>query len=98
METPEHRVQFMPAASVQLGQYLHALPTASWSWPGACDRWEVRDVVGHLILGAESTLMSSLVLLLYGRLPLPDAIAAGHITAEGATALISSFAQWFRGM
>ena len=38
------------------------------------------------------------VLLLYGRLPLPDAIAAGHITAEGATELIPTFAQWFRGM
>jgi hypothetical protein len=38
------------------------------------------------------------VLLLYGRLPLPDAIAAGHITAEGATELVPMFAQWFRGM
>jgi hypothetical protein len=38
------------------------------------------------------------VLLLYGRLPLSDAIAAGHITAEGATELIPTFAQWFRGM
>jgi uncharacterized protein (TIGR03083 family) len=53
METPEHRVQFMQAASVQLGQYLRALPAASWRRPSACDRWEVRDVIGHLILGAE---------------------------------------------
>jgi hypothetical protein len=53
METPENRVQLIQSASVQLGQYLHALPAASWRWPSACDRWEVRDVIGHLILGAE---------------------------------------------
>ena len=54
METPDNRVQLIQAASVQLGQYLHALSAASWRWPSACDRWEVRDVVGHLILGAEA--------------------------------------------
>ena len=53
METPANRVQLIQSASVQFGQYLHALPAESWRRPSACDRWEVRDVVGHLILGAE---------------------------------------------
>jgi hypothetical protein len=38
------------------------------------------------------------VLLLYGRLTLPHAIAAGRIAAEGETGLIPAFAQWFRGV
>jgi uncharacterized protein (TIGR03083 family) len=53
METPANRVQLIRSTSRQFGQYLHALPAASWNQPSACDRWEVRDVVGHLILGAE---------------------------------------------
>jgi uncharacterized protein (TIGR03083 family) len=53
METPDNRVKLVQAASAQLGQYLHALPPASWRRPSACQHWEVRDVVGHLILGAE---------------------------------------------
>ena len=60
METPETRVQLIQSASVQLGQYLHASPAAAWRRPSACDRWEVRDVIGHLILGLNSTLTSSL--------------------------------------
>lgn len=38
------------------------------------------------------------VLLFYGRLPLPQAIAAGRITAAGELDLIPVFAQWFRGV
>jgi Mycothiol maleylpyruvate isomerase N-terminal domain len=53
METPENRVQLIRSTSRQFGQYLHALPAASWNQPSAGNRWEVRDVVGHLILGAE---------------------------------------------
>ena len=53
METPAHRVQLVQAESAQLAHDLHALPPEAWRRPSACDRWEVRDVVGHLILGAE---------------------------------------------
>jgi hypothetical protein len=38
------------------------------------------------------------ILLLYGRLSLPEAIAAGRITAAGDTGLIPAFAQSFRGV
>jgi SCP-2 sterol transfer family len=38
------------------------------------------------------------VLLLYGRLTLPHAIATGRIAAEGEMDLIPVFAQWFRGV
>jgi len=38
------------------------------------------------------------VLLLYGRLTLPHAIAARRIVAEGDMDLIPVFAQWFRGV
>ena len=38
------------------------------------------------------------VLLAYGRLTLPQAIAAGRIAAEGEMELIPVFAQWFRGV
>jgi uncharacterized protein (TIGR03083 family) len=53
METPESRIQLTQAASAQLRQYLHILPLEAWSRPSACQHWEVRDVVGHLILAAE---------------------------------------------
>ena len=38
------------------------------------------------------------IFLLYGRLSLPEAIAAGRITADGDTGLIPAFAQSFRGV
>jgi uncharacterized protein (TIGR03083 family) len=53
METPENRVKLVQSASEQLTHYLHALPPEAWSQPSACQRWAMRDVVGHLILGAE---------------------------------------------
>src|SRR4029453_18147975 len=53
METPAYRVQLVQSESEQLLQYLTALPPEAWHHPSACHRWEVRDVVGHLIAGAE---------------------------------------------
>lgn len=53
METPAYRVQLVQAESERFLQYLHALPPEAWCHPSACPRWEVRDVVGHLIAGAE---------------------------------------------
>ena len=38
------------------------------------------------------------ILLLYGRLTLPDALAAGRMTVEGDVGLIPTFAQSFRGV
>jgi uncharacterized protein (TIGR03083 family) len=53
VETPDSRVMLVQAASAQLGRYLHTLPPEAWRRPSACHHWEIRDVVGHLILGAE---------------------------------------------
>ena len=53
MEIPEYRVKLIQAESEQLGHYLHTLSTDAWTEPSACQGWAVRDVVAHLILGAE---------------------------------------------
>lgn len=53
MDAPENRVKLVQAESDRLTQDLHALPPEAWSRPSACDRWEVRDVVAHLVGGAE---------------------------------------------
>jgi uncharacterized protein (TIGR03083 family) len=53
MHTPETRVNLIQSEATRLGQYLYALPPEAWSRPSACHRWQVRDVIGHLILSAE---------------------------------------------
>src|SRR4030095_13043670 len=53
MDAPEERVRLVLAESERLKQYLHSLPPEAWRKPSACDRWEGRDVVAHLALGAE---------------------------------------------
>jgi uncharacterized protein (TIGR03083 family) len=53
MDSPEERVRLVISESERLKQYIHSLPPEAWSTPSACDRWEVRDVVAHLVLGAE---------------------------------------------
>ena len=39
--------------SERLTRYLSSLPPESWQSPSACEKWEVRDVVGHLAWGAK---------------------------------------------
>jgi uncharacterized protein (TIGR03083 family) len=53
MEMPAHVVQVLKGEAERLTQYLQALPPDAWRRPSACDLWEVRDVVGHLICMAE---------------------------------------------
>jgi len=53
MDSLEERVRLVLAESERLKQYMHSLPPEAWRTPSACDRWEVRDVVAHLVLGAE---------------------------------------------
>ena len=53
MVSPEYCVKLVQSESEQLKQYLDTLPPDAWSRPSACDRWEVRDVVAHLIGGAQ---------------------------------------------
>jgi uncharacterized protein (TIGR03083 family) len=53
MDSPEATVQLVIAESERLMQYLDTLTPEAWRMPSACDGWAVRDVVGHLIMGAE---------------------------------------------
>jgi uncharacterized protein (TIGR03083 family) len=53
MEAFKHRIELCQAVAEQLTQYLQTLSAEAWCAPSACETWEVRDVVGHLILGAE---------------------------------------------
>ena len=53
MDSPEERVKIAIRESARLKDYLSSLPAEAWNKPTACDLWEVRDVVSHLIGGAE---------------------------------------------
>ena len=53
MDEPEHLLDLTKSESQWLHQYLDTLPAEAWSKPSACDAWEVRDVVGHLVWVAE---------------------------------------------
>ncbi len=54
MDSPEARVKIATAESEQLKEYLSSLSAEAWSKPSACDRWQVRDVVAHLVGVAQS--------------------------------------------
>ena len=49
MSTQAELVTVIQTESERLQQYLAALPQDAWTTPSACARWEVRDVVAHLI-------------------------------------------------
>ena len=53
MTTPGDRVKLIASESGRIKQYLNTLPADAWSRPSACDAWEVRDVVAHLIGATE---------------------------------------------
>jgi uncharacterized protein (TIGR03083 family) len=53
MDAPASLVQRIQSEAARLTQYLHTLAPDAWIRPSACDRWEVRDVVGHLTWVAE---------------------------------------------
>ena len=53
MDTFADRVTLLQSESARIKQYLHTLPPNAWTRPSACERWDVRDVVGHLISVAE---------------------------------------------
>jgi len=54
MQTLGPRIELCQAAAAQLTQYLQTLSAEAWCHPSACEAWEVRDVVGHLIVCAEA--------------------------------------------
>ena len=49
MSTQAELIKVVQTESERLQQYLAALPADAWTKPSACARWEVRDVVAHLI-------------------------------------------------
>jgi uncharacterized protein (TIGR03083 family) len=49
MSTQAELVKVIQTESERLQQYLAALPVDAWTKPSACARWEVGDVVAHLI-------------------------------------------------
>ena len=53
MTSPRERIQLLKTESDRLKQFLSALPADAWSNPTACEAWEVRDVVAHMIMGGE---------------------------------------------
>ena len=53
MEALAAHVTLIQAEAERLAQYLATLPPDAWRQPSACQGWEVRDVVAHLIQGAQ---------------------------------------------
>lgn len=53
MTPPQDRIQLLKSESDRAKDYLSALSTDDWSSPTACEAWEVRDVVAHMIMAAE---------------------------------------------
>jgi uncharacterized protein (TIGR03083 family) len=49
MLAPEDIVKMLIAESERLVHYLTTLAPTDWCTPSACARWEVRDVVAHLV-------------------------------------------------
>ena len=53
MNSPEGRVRLALSESERLKEYVSGLSEDAWSRPTACDRWDVRDMVAHLVLATE---------------------------------------------
>ena len=53
MDAYEGRVVLLRSDSERFERYLSALPDDAWSRQSACDRWQVADVVAHLVGVAE---------------------------------------------
>ena len=53
MTTHEDRVKVLHSESERLRHYLGGLPADAWTKQSACDLWQIQDVVGHLVGGAE---------------------------------------------
>ena len=53
MNPHEDRVKLLQSESDRFRQYLNTLSDDAWTRQSACDRWQVRDVVAHLMGNAE---------------------------------------------
>ncbi len=48
-------------ARTDLANYLETLTPQQWDAPSLCDQWKVRDVVGHLVEGANKISMGNMI-------------------------------------
>ena len=53
MDSTADRVDLVRSESDRLTRYLVTLSLDEWCHPSACDAWEARDVVAHLIMAAD---------------------------------------------
>ena len=58
MEAIHDRVALVRSLSKRVQAFLAGLSQEDWLRPSACEYWEVRDVIGHLIGGAERQMES----------------------------------------
>lgn len=49
MHTFADRITRVAVESAALTRYLSTLPLAAWEHPSACARWDIGDVVAHLV-------------------------------------------------
>jgi uncharacterized protein (TIGR03083 family) len=73
MNAPEGLVQLVRSEAERLEHYLAALPSEAWTRPSACESWEVRDVVAHLVFWAEPY-ASSIVRAVQGDISPPEGL------------------------
>lgn len=53
MTSQQDRIQLLKSESDRIKNYLSALSASDWSHPTACEAWEVRDVVAHMIMASD---------------------------------------------
>lgn len=54
MDSYCQRLRSLISVSESLRHYLTSLAPEAWCQPSACSRWQVADVVAHLVVGAET--------------------------------------------
>ncbi len=79
----QDRIDLVRGLAQRMHKFLAELSTEDWARPSACDAWQVRDVLGHLIGGAERQ-MESLRRGLGGDAGPPEGFVA--LDAEGISA------------
>lgn len=54
----QYRIDLIQGLTQRMHTFLAGLSEEDWARPSACDAWQVRDVLGHLIGGAERQMES----------------------------------------
>lgn len=76
------QIQLTLRESARLKDYINVLPSSRWEHPTACELWNVRDLVAHLILGARYQ-MTMIARGLEGDCSPPEGFPeAGSVNAE----------------